>query len=212
MRILLQATLVVFLLTARAGAADFTVTVPVDISRMPVRYTKLQVKCWALCTNDATGGDYRNWVDDRTAVGQTGSKLNKIGSQLFTSWDTDISGTGVTVPGYQRSVEIPGETVQIVGIGVAERSIPSTTGEFQISIPVSFDAAPEYAPDNVRSYVCGMKVSVDGRQGIWEPRTLQNSDIAPLVADGTTAVFLSKGEFDNPAVDTSRPNPSCRRQ
>ncbi len=211
MRHLLFAILMVLLTLTRAGAADFTVTVPVDLSRMPVRYRTLQVKCWALCTADATGEEYRNRVDG-IDHGQPGSKLNKIASQLFTNWDTVIRGTGVTVPGYQRSVVIPGETVQVVGIGMAERSIPSTTGELQSSIPVSFNAAPEYAPDNVRSYVCGMKVSVDGRQGNWEPRTLQDSDIDGLAADGTTPMFISKGEFDNPAVDTSRPNPSCRRQ
>ena len=196
---------------SQAGAADFNITVPVDLSRIPVRYTQLQVKCWSLCTGDAQSRAYESALNELGGISGPASKLDYIAAKLFRQWDAVDAGPGPALPGYSKTVETPDGVVEVVGMGMSSRQIPSGTGELHTTVSIAFDTNPFYAPNNVRSYVCGMKLSTDGSSNNWEPRSLEARDLDEIVATATTPVLVSKGEFDNPAVDASQPEPSCAR-
>jgi len=186
-------TVAALLLTPQVWASDFTVTVPVDLSRIPAAYPHLQVKCWALCTGEEPSSQSTN--------------LQEIIVPLYTDWERVSPGAWGNVPGYQPTVRWRGTTVEVVGMGATEATIPPTVGEYHSNVTVRFDAFAGYAPDNVRSYVCGMKISQDATH--WEPATLDPSDTSRLAQGQTTPVFFSTGLFNNPAADTSQPNVSC---
>jgi len=185
---------VIAALASPAWAADFTITVPVDLSRIPAAYPHLQVKCWALCEGQE---QYR---------GQGEEILRQIGSRLFAGWERGAPGPWGEVPGYRPTVRWSGGEAEVVGMGLQAVTIPPDVGEYHGSVVVSFDAFEGYAPDNVRSYVCAMKLSRDGRR--WEPETLESPDTQGLSQVGTVPVFLTVGVFDNPAADPE--SATCR--
>ncbi|NOY46358.1 MAG: hypothetical protein GXP50_13050 [Deltaproteobacteria bacterium] len=182
------------LLAIPAWAADFTVTVPVDLSRIPAAYPHLQVKCWALCEG----------LEQFRSQGE--EILRQIGARLFAGWDRETPGPWGEMPGYEPTVRWSGGAAEVVGMGMQTVTIPPDVGEYHGIVAVSFDAFEGYAPNNVRSYVCAMKLSQDGRT--WEPETLEPSDTQGLSQVGTVPVFLTVGAFDNPAADPD--SATCR--
>lgn len=212
------------LLTATwSYAADFTIQVPVNLSKIPVEYSKLQVKCWALCasTTDVTSVPS---MEGHPAI----NTIQLAAIKLFDNWDQQYFE--YPVPGYVKQLEVNDFRTQIVGAGLTDRPINPLTGEFHETVNVSFDAfrAGGYAPDNVRSYVCGIKISESGPEQ-WKPESYDQNQLAEIASSvvldssngatssgsGTglntdTYSLIVLGRFNNPAIDPNQTTPECR--
>ncbi len=114
-----------------AFAAQFTITVPVNLTRMPAVATHVEVKVFLLC-----------------GVRPPDSGAPEASSSIrFIEWDKQVGGP------------LLGKI--IVGVGQQIRSIDTSTGEFHSSIPVSLNVAQGYYPNNVYSYVYRFRFKMD---------------------------------------------------
>jgi hypothetical protein len=106
-----------------AHAAQFNITIPMNLSKIPAEYNTVFVKGYILCSY-------------ATNVGETG----------------DGHGGGIGSNPFNRQVGDEAYGRVIVGTGQSIHPINTATGEFHSSISLGLNVAQGYYPNNVGGY------------------------------------------------------------